>query len=127
MRPPLLMFEEKPEWDDLEVRVVVEVDGAEVEGRARGRVTDDSRIGIVAKAALEAARAVYGGNIGDYIGTTTGEVGGRHFVVSVIGDSSTGDPLVGSAPLRHFEDPAQAVIRSVFDAVNRRGAEPGTH
>ena len=124
MRHPLLMFEEIPEWDDLEVRVVIEVDGDQVEGRARGTVVEDTRLGIVAKASLAAAERAAGREIGGVVGISLGEVASHRYVVAVIVDALTGDPLVGSAPLRHFEDDAQGVIRAVFDAVNRRLGGP---
>lgn len=114
------MFEEIPEWDDLEVRVLIEVDGDQVEGRARGVVVEETRLGIVAKASLDAAEKAAGHTFGELTGIALGEVGSHRYVVAIVIDETTGDPLVGSAPLRHFEDDAQGVIRAVFDAVNRR-------
>ena len=120
MRPPLLMFDETAEWDDLDVRVVIEVDGDSVEGRAQGDVTLESRFEIVARASLDAAGTAAGVRFGDLVGVTTGDIRGVTYVAVAIIDPITSDPLVGSAPMRHFEDGAQAVIRAVFDAVNRR-------
>lgn len=114
------MFEELPEWDDLEVRVVIEVDGDQVEGRARGTVVQDTRLGIVAKASLAAAEKAAGHELGELVGISLGEVATHRYVVAILVDPATDDLLVGSAPLRHFEDDAQGVIRAVFDAVNRR-------
>jgi hypothetical protein len=120
MRPPLLMFEETPEWDDLEVRVVIEVAGDSVEGRAGGNVTEQSRLDIVARASMAAAEAAAGRSLGELGGVSIGEINGRAFAVVVLVDPASADHVVGAAPWRHFEDQAQAVIRAVFDAVNRR-------
>jgi hypothetical protein len=127
MRPQLLMFDEVPEWDDLEVRVVVESDGRPFEGTARGLVTSETRAHIVARAALAAAGAAAGRKLGELTGVEISTVAGVSFAAVVVAESETAEPLIGTAPLRHFEDPAQAVIRGVFDAVNRRaiGAEVG--
>lgn len=125
MRHPLLMFEEIPEWDDLEVRVVVEVEGDSVEGRARGSVIEGSRLGIVAEAALDAASKAAGAGLGTLAGISLGEVATYRYVVVVVTEATSGDALIGSAPLRHFEDDAQGVIRAVFDALNRRFEDPG--
>jgi hypothetical protein len=125
MRHPLLMFEELPEWDDLEVRVVVEVEDRELVGTARGNVTEENRLDIVARAALDAAERAAGKRFGDLGGIALGETGDQRFVVAVVTNESTGDPLVGAAPLRHFEDDAQGVIRAVFDAINRKAGDFG--
>jgi hypothetical protein len=117
------MFDETRDWDDLEVKVVVEHDGEPVEGCARGAVTSESRLEIVARAALAAASAAAGHEVGTLLGVATPEVAGVSFLAVVLRDAASGEPLVGTAPLRYFEDPAQAAIRGVFDATNRR-SEP---
>jgi hypothetical protein len=116
------MFDELPEWDDLEVRVVVESDGRPFEGSARGALPDETRVHIVARAALQAATAAAGRRLGDLMGVEISTVAGVSFAAVVVSDAESAEPLVGTAPVRHFEDPAQAVIRGVFDAVNRRSA-----
>jgi hypothetical protein len=123
MRHPLLMFEELPEWDDLEVRVVVEVEDHETVGSARGNVVAESRLDIVARAALDAAERAAGKRFGELGGIALGEAGDQRFVVAVIITDSCGDPLGGAAPLRYFEDDAQGVIRAVFDAINRKSGD----
>jgi hypothetical protein len=120
MRPQLLMFDETPKWDDLAVRVVVEVDGEQVEGRATGNVTTETRLQIVARASLDAAERVHGEDLGRIVGVTTGEVEGCAYVLVILAAAGSADHAVGAAPLRHFEDRAQVAIRAVFDAVNRR-------
>lgn len=126
MRHPLLMFEELPEWDDLEVRVVVEVDDREIVGTARGDVVEEDRLDIVARAALDAAQRAAGKRFGDLGGIALGQAGDQRFVVAVVHAAESGDALVGAAPLRHFEDDAQGVIRAVFDATNRRSGDFGS-
>lgn len=120
MRPQLLMFDETPEWDELAVRVVVEVDGEQVEGRATGNMTTEPRLQIIARASLDAAEQVNGGGLGRIAGVSTGEVEGFAYVLVVLATEGSADHAVGAAPLRHFEDQAQVAIRAVFDAVNRR-------
>jgi hypothetical protein len=123
MRHPLLMFEELPDWDDLEVRVVIEVEDRELVGSARGNVVEESRLDIVARAALDAAQRAAGRRFGELGGIALGEVGEQRFVVAVVKSGENADPLVGAAPLRHFEDDAQGVIRAVFDAINRKAGD----
>lgn len=120
MRPQLLMFDETPEWDDLAVRVVVEVDGEPVEGRAAGDLTNESRLQIIARASLDAAEQVHGEGLGRIAGVSSGNVDGFAYVLVILAAADSADHVVGAAPLRHFEDPAQVAIRAVFDAVNRR-------
>lgn len=124
MGPTLLMFEELPEWDDLEVRVVIEVEGDSVEGRAKGNLTQQTRLDIVALASLDAAERAAGRPLGDLAGVSLGEVNGHSYVVVVVATRESGDPLLGVAPWRHFEDQAQAVIRAVFDSVDPRLSSP---
>ena len=118
------MFEETQKWDDLEVRVVVEVEGESVEGRAAGNVTEEPRLSIVARASLAAAEGAVARPLGRLAGVSIGEVNGFAYVVVILLTADSGDHVVGSAPWRHFEDQAQAVIRAVFDAVNRRADAP---
>jgi hypothetical protein len=124
MRYPLLMFDELANWDDLEVRVVIEVEANQVEGTARGRITDEDRLSIVARAALDAAVNASADTVGALIGVSVHALDDHRYVVAMISDEVSQDPLIGMAPLRHFEDDAQGVIRAVFDAVNRR-FQPG--
>jgi hypothetical protein len=118
------MFEETPKWDDLEVRVVIEVDGDSVEGIAAGNVIEEPRLSIVARASLAAAEGAVGRVLGQVAGVSIGEVNGHAYAVVILVVPDSGDHLVGSAPWRHFEDQAQAVIRAVFDALNRRADAP---
>ncbi len=118
------MFEETPKWDDLEVRVVIEVDGESVQGVASGNVTEEPRLAIVARASLAAAEGAVGHSLGALAGVSIGEVNGHAYAVVILVTPDSGDHLVGAAPWRHFEDQAQAVIRAVFDAVNRRADAP---
>jgi hypothetical protein len=118
------MFEETQKWDDLEIRVVIEVEGDSVEGVAAGNVTEESRLSIVARASLAAAEGAAGRTLGRLAGVSIGEVSGHSYAVVILLSDDSGDHVVGSAPWRHFEDQAQAVIRAVFDGVNRRAGAP---
>jgi hypothetical protein len=118
------MFEETPKWDDLEVRVVIEVDGEPVEGVASGNLTREPRLSIVARASLAAAEGAVGRALGQVAGVSFGEVNAYSYAVVILVVADSADHLVGSAPWRHFEDQAQAVIRAVFDALNRRVDAP---
>jgi hypothetical protein len=111
------MYDEVPEWDDLEVRVVVEYAGQELIGVARGTVARQSRLEIIARAAVEAAVLAGVEGIGTDVGVATTTVAGVSIVNVVVPVGA--ESLVGSAPIRHFEEEGQAAIRAVFDAVNR--------
>lgn len=113
------MFDETIDGDELEVGVVVESDGTEVVGTARGARTD--RLEVVARAALNAARnAATRRRETEFVGVTAGQLDGVRFVTAIINDPKMLEPIVGSAYLRPHEDEGKAVIRAVFAALNRR-------
>jgi hypothetical protein len=102
-----------------EVKVHLEEQGLLYEGIASGPHASRNRLELVAEATLRALE-LYLRTDGMFIleGVTTATVGTREVAVAVVALASREEEtLAGSSLVR--EDPREAVVRAVLDAVNR--------
>jgi len=120
-RPRISKIEEIPNGSRTTVEVSLMWKGTEYSGSSDGPSAPTARLRLVGEATLRALEEVIGGSAPlalDSIADQT--VGNNHIIVSVVvsTEGNTDSVLVGTAMGRG--DEAEAAVRAVLDALNRR-------
>ena len=122
-RPVLVGIREEPEDSRVTVHVTLGWQGREYVGSAHGPAATSARLRLVGEATLHALEALYptGPPLAlDAIGPAT--MGMRTVVIAVVVSSAAvgGEEVAAGSALAQRDDLAEAAVRAVLDALNRR-------